>query len=133
VAALDTESRISSGLRISESDVDGVRVLSASGELDLAAAPAFCASVDGARSEGHRRLLLDLTALEFCDSSGLRALRGAAEEIVASAGRVVVVPPEDGPVARLVELVGASEFLPVHADVDAGLTALGPPAARSVR
>jgi anti-sigma B factor antagonist len=122
VTVVDAAPRI--GLRVTESDVDGVRVLSAAGELDLAAAPAFCASVDGARADGHRRLLIDLTELVFCDSSGLRALRGAANEIVACAGRVAVVPPREGPVVRLFEIVGASEFLPTHADVDAALAAL---------
>jgi anti-sigma B factor antagonist len=113
-----------SGFRVEERDVDGIRVLSAYGALDLAAAAAFCGSMDAMRF-GRRRLLLDLTPLEFCDSSGLRAVIGAVEEVVASGGCVAVVPPEDGAVARLFALAGASEFMPPYASTDEGLSALG--------
>lgn len=112
-------------LTITECDLDGVHIVSAGGALDLAAAPAFCSRVDAARDSGHGRVLLDLTELEFCDSSGLRALMNAAHEIHACAGRVVVVPPANGAVARLFALTGASEFLPVQGTVDDGLAALG--------
>ena len=101
--AVGTDSPLSSGLRIDEREIDGVWVLSAVGELDLAAAPQLCASVDAARAAGHRLVLLDLTELAFCDSCGLRALHGAVDEIV-----------------------GASEFLPLQPDVEAGLAALKP-------
>jgi anti-sigma B factor antagonist len=105
--------------------VDGVQIVGANGELDLAAAAELCARVDSARASGCRRILLDLTELEFCDSSGLRALIGAADEVRASAGRVVVVPPAAGAVARLFALTGADELLPVRSSLADGLAALG--------
>jgi anti-sigma B factor antagonist len=110
---------------INERDVAEIRVISTSRELDLAAAVELCALVDAARRAGHKRLLLDLTRLEFCDSSGLRALIGAAEEVRASAGRMVVVRPVDGAVRRLFALTGADELLPLRSSVDDGLAALG--------
>jgi anti-sigma B factor antagonist len=99
--------------------------MSAYQELDLATAVELCARVDAARRAGRKRLLIDLTGLEFCDSSGLRALIRAAEEVRASAGRLVVVPPEAGAVARLFALAGADELLPLRSSVADGLTALG--------
>jgi anti-sigma B factor antagonist len=110
---------------ITDRDVAGVRLISASRELDLATAAELCARVDAARRAGHKRLLIDLTRLEFCDSSGLRALIRAAEEVRASAGRLVVVPPVAGAVARLVALTGADELLPLRPSVADGLAALG--------
>ena len=110
---------------IAEHDVAGVRVISACRELDLASAAELCARVDAARHAGRRRLLLDLTRVEFCDSSGLRALIRASEEVRASAGRLVVVPPVAGAVTRLFALTGADELLPLRASVDDGLAALG--------
>jgi hypothetical protein len=71
--------RGSGRLEICERDHDGVRVIGVVGDLDLGAAAEFCARVDAARAGGSTRLLLDLTQLGFCDSSGLRALIGAAE------------------------------------------------------
>jgi anti-sigma B factor antagonist len=112
------------GLGITERDVDGVGVLGAAGELDLGSATELCARLDAARDAGYRLLLVDLTRLEFCDSSGLRALIGAAAEALASAGRVVVVPPVDGAVARLFALAGAGEVLPLRPSTAEGMAAL---------
>jgi anti-sigma B factor antagonist len=111
-------------INISEDDRGDVRVLRAAGELDLAAACTLCARVDAARDAGFRRVLVDLTRLEFCDSSGLRALVGAADEVIAGAGRLAVIAPDEGAVARLFTITGAREFLPVHASLDDGLAAL---------
>ena len=116
--------RHAGGLRITERDSDGIRMLDVAGELDLATAVQLCAQVDAARRAGQRRLLVDLTGLEFCDSSGLRALIGAAEEILASAGRVVIVPPVGGAVARLFALIGAGELLPLRTSAAEALAAL---------
>jgi anti-sigma B factor antagonist len=114
----------SRGLSIVERDSDGIRMLDVAGELDLATAVELCARVDAARGAGQRRLLVDLTQLEFCDSSGLRALFGAAEEVLASAGRVVLVPPADGAVARLFALIGADELLPLRPSAAEALATL---------
>jgi anti-sigma B factor antagonist len=107
-----------------ERDVAGVHVVHADGELDLDTAGELCARVDAARAAGHRRLLIDLTQLRFCDSTGLRALAGAVGEIAAGAGRVVVIPPTDGAVARVFTLAGAGESLPLRPTVADGLAAL---------
>ena len=71
---------------IREHDADGVHVVAMLGELDLATAPRLAFRIDAARGRGARRLLVDLTAAEFCDSTGLRALVGCRREMVAAAG-----------------------------------------------
>ena len=75
---------------IREHDAGGVHVIAMRGELDLATAPRLAVRIDGARRNGSRRLLVDLTTAEFCDSTGLRALFGCRQEIVAHGGRMVV-------------------------------------------
>jgi anti-anti-sigma factor len=107
---------------ITESDQEGVCVLGASGGLDLDAAVQFCARVDAARLSHCRPLLLDLSDLRACDGSGLRALFRAAEEVLASGGRVAAVPPADGDAARM--FAGASEIVPLHGSVGEGVAAL---------
>jgi anti-sigma B factor antagonist len=111
---------------IREHDVDGVHVIGMRGELDLATAPRLMVRVDASRRDGSRRMVVDLTEAEFCDSVGLRALIGAHQEMAASSGRMAVAVGEEGAVPRLFALAGASELLEVHADVDAAVTALGP-------
>ena len=75
-------------LEITEREQGGVRVIHVAGELDLSTAPALCLRLESARHVADARVLVDLSHLEFCDSTGLRALILAAQEIMASAGTI---------------------------------------------
>ena len=111
---------------IREHDADGVHVIALRGELDLATAPRLAVRIDAARRNGSRRLLVDLTTAEFCDSSGLRALIGCRQEVVAGGGRLAIAAQEDSAVGRLFALAGAHELLPVYEDSASALAALAP-------
>jgi anti-sigma B factor antagonist len=113
--------------KVIERDEAGVRVVAVAGELDIATAPELCARLDTSRTSRRPRLLVDLTAVEFCDSTGLRALLGAASEVRAHGGRFAIVCPPAGDVARLLDIVGASEWMAIHADPETGLAALSLP------
>jgi anti-anti-sigma factor len=52
---------------------DAVRIRPV-GELDLNTAPLLGTELDALRAEGFRRLILDLSDLDFMDSSGLRCI-----------------------------------------------------------
>jgi anti-sigma B factor antagonist len=109
---------------LQERDEGGVRVIAVAGELDIATAPQLCARLDASRITRRPRLLVDLSDVEFCDSTGLRALLGAASEVRAHGGRFAIVCPPSGDVARLLDIVGAGEWMAIHADPDSGLAAL---------
>jgi anti-anti-sigma factor len=111
---------------IREHDADGVHVVAMLGELDLATAPRLAVRIDAARRGGARRLVIDLTAAEFCDSTGLRALVGCRQEMVAGGGRMAVVVLADSAVARMFTLAGAGELLAVYAGLEPALAALTP-------
>lgn len=55
---------------------DGVAVLAADGRINLVTAPELRREVESVIGEGHTRVVLDLGAVEFIDSSGLGALVG---------------------------------------------------------
>ena len=112
------------GFSVQERDEAGVRVLAVSGELDIATAPELCARLDASRSTRRPRMLVDLTEVDFCDSTGLRALLGAASEVRAHGGRFAIVCAPAGGVARLLDIVGASEWMAIHTDPESGLAAL---------
>ena len=99
-------------------------MLHVKGELDLSTAPRLCVALDGARRRGARRLLVDLSEVEFCDSSGLRALVGERIEVEAEGGKLAVVCAPEGPVSRLFELTGAYEMLSVHPTAESARDAL---------
>jgi anti-sigma B factor antagonist len=100
---------------------DGIVVLAPEGELDLATAPALCARLALTRAG---RVLLDLGGIDFCDSSGLRTIVGAAQEAAIHGGRLVVVAPPDSRPARLLAITGLDEFLAVAPDREAGCARL---------
>ena len=109
---------------VNEHEEAGVRVIAVAGELDIATAPKLCARLDASRTRSKPRLLVDLTEVDFCDSTGLRALLGAASEVRAHGGRFAIVCPPSGDVARLLEIVGAAEWMAIHSDPQSGLAAL---------
>ncbi|HEY7133688.1 MAG TPA: STAS domain-containing protein [Acidimicrobiia bacterium] len=73
----------SHGLSCDVASADGETVVAVAGELDLATAPLLAGVVDGLHDPGVDTVVLDVTDLEFCDSSGLAVLvrsHHAAEE-----------------------------------------------------
>src|SRR5918993_516860 len=113
-------------LAVHESDVEGVRLLEVFGELDLATAPRLCALLDAARTQRVRRVVIDLTGVDFCDSTGLRALMGASTELRHAGGRLAIVLLPDGAVARLFDIAGIRESLPTFDTQAEALASLAP-------
>jgi anti-anti-sigma factor len=89
---------------ITEED-EGTFVLRLSGELDLVSEPILAAAL--ARGEG-RPVRIELADLAFMDSTGLRALLGAAREIE----RLELRGPLQPPTRRLFELTQTLAILP---------------------
>ena len=75
---------------IREHDDGPVHVIAMRGELDLATAPRLCVRIDAARRAGFRRILIDLTTAEFCDSAGLSVFFGASRRAAAHGGTVTL-------------------------------------------
>lgn len=91
--------------------LDACVVVRVEGELDLASAAAFEDAL-GSAMEGPR-LIVDLDACSFLDSSGMRAIAGAAREhpelsIVASHPSIL----------RVLEITRLDTTVPVHASLD---------------
>lgn len=102
------EERVEFQMREVLDDPDAVR-LALSGELDLAVADMLGDRLRMLRNEGYA-VRLDLSELEFIDSSGLRELIIAVTES-RSSGRLEIDPQMAGPVRRTVELAGLDSHL----------------------
>ncbi|MEU7758780.1 STAS domain-containing protein [Micromonospora aurantiaca (nom. illeg.)] len=80
------------------------------GELDLGTAGELNSAIDRLIAEGHRELLLDLTELTFCDSTGIAAfIRG--DNLVAADGGWLRLTGATGRVARVLQVTGLVEVL----------------------
>ncbi|MBN9102876.1 MULTISPECIES: STAS domain-containing protein [unclassified Pseudonocardia] len=113
-----------SALRVERSnDGDGV-VLVLHGELDittLADAERHVASAEDAGAD----LLLDLTHLEFCDSSGVRLVL-LADERARVAGQRLTIRLGDGPAQRVFAALGLLDRLTVRDGSDDAATGTVP-------
>lgn len=89
------------------------------GSLDLATAPTVRAALSDANEKGCKDLIVDLTELEFLDSTGLGVLIGAHRRAAERGGafRLIVV---DGPISRLLNITGLiGVFAAYHSIEDA--------------
>lgn len=102
---------------------DGIALISLSGELDLTVAPLLDAAVTAVLDDGLRRVLLDLDALRFCDSTGLGALLRASRRVGEADGTCVVAAAR-GPVSRLLELTSMEQALRISPEVQPALVRL---------
>ncbi|WP_018548276.1 STAS domain-containing protein [Streptomyces sp. LaPpAH-108] len=105
-------------------------VLRVCGELDLVTSPVLRQRVHDAVAEGHHSLVLDLSDVFFCDSSGVGVLIASRRLIRSCQGRLRLILPdrgaEDGShVNRVLGALGVRRLFDVRADV-AAATADGP-------
>ena len=84
---------------------DGRVVLAVRGSIDLFAAPELKRRLLAAVNRGATDIVLDFSATEFLDSTGLGALLTAYKRLSARGGRLLVVPG-DATVARVFEITG---------------------------
>ncbi len=87
-------------------------VLGVSGELDVACAQQLRSELESVIDRAPGEVVIDLSALAFCDSSGLSALLNARLHALAS-GRVLCLAGASPQMLRLLELTGARGLFPV--------------------
>ncbi|GIJ25024.1 anti-sigma factor antagonist [Micromonospora qiuiae] len=93
-----------------ERDEGGAARLRLAGELDMSSAPELNATIDRLAAAGERRLLVDLTDLTFCDSTGIAVfVRG--DNLAAAEGGWLRITGATGRVERVLKLTGLAEVL----------------------
>lgn len=95
---------------IREIDEPGRVRIKVSGELDLATVPALEQRLDHLQAE-KRSVRLDLSAVEYMDSTGIRLLIQVLTGQSAEGPAVEVEDSFTPPVRRVLELVGADRLL----------------------
>jgi anti-anti-sigma factor len=93
-------------------------ITNASGVTDLLAAVA---------GQSPEMITADMTATMFCDSSGVNAL-ARAHELAAASGSELRLALGGSPTARIVQLIGLDQIVPVYRDVEESLATPPQPA-----
>jgi len=102
--------------------VEGALLVTASGELDLAAAPRLATVLSIATQGAEPNVVLDLTTVDFIDSTALGAIMHASTEAEA-VGKQMIVVALDGPVRRLLEITNLTGRFRVYPSRDEALAA----------
>jgi anti-sigma B factor antagonist len=101
--------------------VEGVPVVTAPEEIDIANAAGLKVALHEAAGPGRGLVVVDMSRTRFCDSTGLNALVSAARQARAEGGEVRLVVVGDA-VARIVALTGVDRVIPIYASLEDALT-----------
>ncbi|MFN3359852.1 MAG: STAS domain-containing protein [Pseudanabaenaceae cyanobacterium] len=102
---------------------DNYQVLRFTGLLDAFSEPAFRKVVSRCIEEGPKHVILDFSAIDFIDSSGLGILVQMAKKSQASGGTLQIV--SNPRVKQTVKLVRLEQLLPLKASLEEALAAIG--------
>jgi anti-anti-sigma factor len=109
-------------LRMSETGRGDWAVVRVSGEMDLVTSPALRQQVHEAVADGRRSLVLDLSDVLFCDSSGVSVLIAARRLMRSCQGRLRLILPAQGAVDgshvnRVLGALGVRRLFDAYPDV----------------
>ncbi|HEX2572763.1 MAG TPA: STAS domain-containing protein [Polyangia bacterium] len=110
-------------MNLSETMNDGVMVVHVkSPRVDAASAHEFRAAIADVAARGHTRLIVDLSAVQFIDSTGLGALVSALK-LLGRDGRIVVVGARES-VATLFRVTRMDKVFRMHLSNTEAIAAL---------
>lgn len=101
--------------------IEGVPVVTAPEEIDLANAALLQKVLAEAAGPGQVLVVVDMSRTRFCDSAGLNALVAANRRARAEGSEVRLVVTSES-VTRIVELTGVDRVIPIYASLEEALT-----------
>jgi anti-sigma B factor antagonist len=107
-------------LRTEVVDIAGWTVVSVFGEVDVATAPELKERLTGLVNDGRVKLVLDLSGVDFLDSTGLGMIVSALKRARTHDGDLRIVCTESR-ITRLFEITGLDKALTVWPTADAAV------------
>ncbi|WP_028476806.1 STAS domain-containing protein [Nocardia sp. CNY236] len=99
----------------------GATVLTVTGEIDLATAPALESAIDAVLDDKPSALIIDLTAVGFLASAGMAALVAAHQRAGTSTAIAIVA---DGPAtSRQLKMTSLDQVFSLYSTLEAALMA----------
>jgi anti-anti-sigma factor len=90
-------------------------------EVEISQAPSLRGQLIDAVENRDLGLVIDMTATEYLDSSGVNMLFELGEGLAARQLRMAVVMPKGGLVERVVSIVDLGSAVPIHGDVESAI------------
>ena len=109
-------------LRISVTSGAAYTLITLAGECDLHTGRQLRDVLTSEVSRGAQRMILDLSGLSFMDSTGMQVLLSVRTVLTVRGGSMALVAPQPV-VARILELTGADQYIPVYGSLEDAQTA----------
>ena len=94
-----------------------IRRIALSGRLDIPGTGEIDAKFSALAASGERRVVVDLTAVSFLASIGIRAIITNAKAQQQRGGRMVLFVGDNAPVAKTLEATGIDALIPMFASL----------------
>ncbi|HEX7277125.1 MAG TPA: STAS domain-containing protein [Acidimicrobiales bacterium] len=98
-------------MRLELLDQDGVTVARIEGDIDFESAADLGPDILRSLPDSAIGLVLDLTAVPYADSGGVRAFFEIAAHLAISGRRVALAVPETSPIRRLIKITRLEEVV----------------------
>lgn len=92
-------------------------VLEVGGEIDVYTAPKLREKLVELVGEGHHRLIVDMTKVEFLDSTGLGVLVGGLKRVRSHDGTLSLVCNQER-ILKIFRITGLTKVFPIHESLD---------------
>lgn len=102
--------------KIEDDEIDGVPIVSASGEIDVATAPPLRDRLQALTTAGQSTVVVDLAGVTFLDSTALGVLVGALKRCRESGGDLPLVI-EEPRILKVFEITGLTGVFPIFENV----------------
>lgn len=109
---------------ISDEEIDAeTQVIELGGEIDLYTAPEFKERMVALIEDGKKRIVVDLSAATFIDSTTLGVLVGGVKRLRPTGGTLALVCTDQN-ITKIFEITGLDRVFPIHASRDEALAAV---------
>lgn len=109
---------------IKDEEIDAqTHVIELGGEIDLYTAPEFKERMVALIEDGKKRIVVDLSAATFIDSTTLGVLVGGVKRLRPAGGSLALVCTDQN-ITKIFEITGLDRVFPIHASRDDALAAV---------
>ncbi|MEU4510821.1 STAS domain-containing protein [Nonomuraea wenchangensis] len=103
-------------LKVSTRSHAGFALVAVTGEIDLYTAPHLQSEFTRLLQEGPNRVVIDMSAVDFCDSTGMNVLLSALKRMKEQGGTLEVASPRPA-VRKILQVTGLDSVFTVHEEV----------------
>lgn len=107
-------------MQISERESNGIKIVALDGRFDAQTAGSVDEALIGLLSAGTTKLLIDLSAVEYVSSAGLRVLLSTAKKLAGKGGKLVLCGLKPY-VYEVFEVAGFTAIFQIAPESEAGL------------